>query len=182
MTEQIHPAIVKTKRWLEQVIIGLNFCPFAKKEFVNNTIKYHICPHTRIEKVLTDLAGQFEYLAAHPETETTLLICSLGFRDFDAYLELLDYANELLVDLGFEGTFQLASFHPDYVFEGEAAEDAANFTNRSPLPMLHLLREESLSKVLTLYPEPERIPDNNIALAREKGSTYFRQILQHIHD
>ena len=180
MTE-IHPAILKTKKWLEQIIIGLNFCPFAKKEFVNNTIHYHICSDVRLEKTLTAFAQQCEYLIAHPEIETSLFICSLGFRDFEQYLDLVDYANQLLEDLGHEGTFQIASFHPDYVFEGENKADASNFTNRSPLPILHILREESMSKVLRVYDQPELIPDNNIALAREKGSHYFKQILKNIH-
>ncbi len=181
MTTQVHPAVTKTKLWLEQVIIAFNFCPFAKKEFVNNSIHYQVCPHTRLEKTLADFAEQLEYLAGHSEVETSLFICSLGFRDFEAYLELLDYANELLLDMGFEGVFQIASFHPDYLFEGENIDDAANFTNRSPLPTLHLIREHSISKVLALYPEPEKIPENNIKLAREKGSHYFEQILRKIH-
>ncbi len=181
MTDNEHPAIGKTKQWLEQVIIGLNFCPFAKKEFVNNTIHYHVCPDVRLERALTDLALQFDFLAQHPEIETTLFICSLGFRDFEKYLDLLDYANELLIDSGYEGIFQIASFHPDYTFEGEEEDDASNFTNRSPLPTLHLIREQSMAKVLSVYQQPEMIPENNIALAREKGAAYFQRILKQIH-
>ncbi|MEW6991472.1 DUF1415 domain-containing protein [Colwelliaceae bacterium 6441] len=181
MTDLTHPAILKTKQWLEQVIIGLNFCPFAKKELVNNTIHYHICAQVRLEKALEEFALQCEYLTSHPEIETTLFICSLGFRDFESYLDLVDYANELLVDLGHEGVFQVASFHPDYLFEGEDSDDASHYTNRSPLPTLHLIREASMAKVLAVYDKPELIPENNIALAREKGSKYFQQILKQIH-
>jgi len=181
MTDLNHPAIVKTKQWLEQVIIGLNFCPFAKKEFVNNTIHYHICAQSRLEKTLEEFAEQCEFLSKNSEIETSLFICSLGFRDFNSYLDLVDYANELLIDLGFEGVFQIASFHPDYTFEGEASDDASNYTNRSPLPILHLIREHSMTKVLSLYDKPELIPENNIALARDKGSKYFQQILKQIH-
>ncbi|WP_206485676.1 DUF1415 domain-containing protein [Thalassotalea sp. G2M2-11] len=177
----LHPAIVKTQQWLEQVIIGLNFCPFAKKEFVNNTIHYYVCPQARLESALAEFAEQLHYLDQHPEVETTLFICSLGFREFTHYLDLVDYANELLVELGFEGVFQIASFHPDYVFEGEAPDDASNYTNRSPLPTLHLIREQSMARVLSVYPDPELIPEQNIALAREKGSRYFSQILKRIH-
>lgn len=181
MTEVQHPAIVKTQTWLEKVIIGLNFCPFAKKELVNNTIHYHICADSRLEKALTNFAEQLEFIENHPEIETTLFICSLGFRDFEQYLDLVDYANDLLIDLGYEGIFQIASFHPDYVFEGENADDASNFTNRSPLPMLHVIREESMARVLSVYDKPELIPENNIALAREKGTNFFLQILKQIH-
>jgi hypothetical protein len=181
MVAPIHPAILKTQQWLEQVIIGLNFCPFAKKEFVNNTIHYSVCSQVRLEKALEEFALQCEYLQKHPEIETTLIICSLGFRDFETYLDLVDYANDLLCDLGFEGVFQLASFHPDYVFEGEDVDDASNYTNRSPLPTLHLIREESMAKVLAVYNNPEQIPENNIALARDKTSQYFQRILKQIH-
>lgn len=181
MQDNSHPAILKTQQWLEKVIIGLNFCPFAKKEFVNNTIHYQVCSQVRLEKALEEFAQQCEYLENNPAIETTLIVYSLGFRNFDAYLDLVDYANELLFDLGFEGVFQIASFHPDYVFDGEDADDAANFTNRSPLPILHLLREESMSKVLSVYNKPEQIPENNIQLAREKGSQFFKQILKQIH-
>ncbi|MCO4798437.1 MAG: DUF1415 domain-containing protein [Colwelliaceae bacterium] len=181
MQNSSHPAISKTKQWLEQVIIGLNFCPFAKKELVNNTIQYHVCPQVRIEKALEEFAQQCEYLEKHPEVETTLFICSLGFRDFETYLDLVDYANDLLIDLGYEGIFQIASFHPDYIFEGEDVDDASNYTNRSPLPTLHLIREESMARVLAVYDKPEQIPENNIALSREKGSKFFQQILKQIH-
>jgi uncharacterized protein len=181
MHDNNHPAILKTQQWLEKVIIGLNFCPFAKKELVNNTIHYQVSSQVRLEKALEDVAQQCEYLEKNPEIETTLIIYSLGFRDFEAYLDLVDYANELLFDLGFEGTFQIASFHPDYVFEGEDVDDASNFTNRSPLPTLHLLREASMAKVLSVYNNPEQIPENNIKLAREKGSQFFKQILKQIH-
>ncbi len=181
MTDQNHPAILKTKKWLEQVIIALNFCPFAKKEFVNNTVHYHVCSQARLEKALEEFVQQCELLMANPDIETTLFICSLGFRDFDQYLDLVDYANQLLEDLGHEGVFQIASFHPDYVFEGEEKDDASNYTNRSPLPILHLLREENMSRVLRVYDQPELIPENNIERAREKGNQYFKQILKRIH-
>jgi len=175
------PDILKTKQWLDEIIIGLNFCPFAKKEFVNNTIHYQLCDVKKISSALEELALQFEKLVQQPEVETTLLIFNGGFKNFESYLELLDYANDLLIELGYEGIFQLASFHPDYYFEGEAFDAASNYTNRSPLPTLHLIREESMAKVLALYKEPELIPENNITLAEEKGANYFEQVLKRIH-
>ncbi len=178
----IHPAILKTKHWLEQVIIGLNFCPFAKKEFVNNTIDYHICAQRKLEPALTSLIERCQYLQEHDAIDTSLVIFSLGFRDFEDYLDLVDYGNQLLIDSGFEGIFQLASFHPDYCFEGEDENDAANFTNRSPLPTVHIIREASLARVLAVYKNPEAIPDNNIALARAKGKSYFTELLAGIHN
>jgi len=180
MKEQSHPAILKTQQWLEQIIIALNFCPFAKKELVNNSIHYHVCSQSKLKLALEEVAIQCVYLNDHPEVETSLVIFSSGFQRFENYLDLVDYANELLIDLGLEGVFQIASFHPDYYFEGEAFDDASNYTNRSPLPILHLLREASMEKVLRLYKEPEKIPDNNIELARKKGSEFFEQILKQI--
>jgi hypothetical protein len=108
------------------------------------------------------------------------LIFNEGFKGFESYLDLLDEANELLFTLGYEGVFQLASFHPDYYFEGEPFNAASNYTNRSPLPTLHLIREASMEKVLSVYKNPQQIPDNNIALAQEKGAHYFQNILKRI--
>lgn len=173
--------IIKTQQWLEEIIIGLNFCPFAKKEFVNNTIDYQLCEAKKIVPALENLAKQFEKLTEQPNIETTLLIFNQGFKGFENYLDLLDYANDLLVELGYEGIFQLASFHPDYYFEGEAFDSPANFTNRSPLPTLHIIREASMEKVLSVYKEPEQIPENNIALAQKKGADFFIKTLQRIH-
>lgn len=180
MTEPSHPAILQTQQWLEKIIVGLNFCPFAKKELVNESIHYYVSPQSQLKLALADFANQCHYLHEHPEIETSLVIFSEGFKLFERYLDLVDYANEFLIDLGFEGTFQIASFHPDYYFEGEAFDDASNYTNRSPLPTLHLIREASMEKVLNVYKEPEKIPDNNITLAREKGSEFFDQILKQI--
>lgn len=172
--------ISQTKDWLQNVIIDLNFCPFAKKEFANETIHFYVCEQRQIDKVLDTVIRQVEFLKNNDSIETALIILPEGFDDFEQYLDLLDFSNQLLVDSGYEGVFQIASFHPDYCFEGEDENDAANFTNRSPYPMLHLLREDSLEKVLAIYPEPENIPDNNIELARDKGADYFINILARI--
>jgi hypothetical protein len=173
--------ILKTQQWLEEIIIGLNFCPFAKKEFVNNTIHYQLCAAKKISAALEALAKQFEKLEQQPEVETTLLIFTDGFKSFESYLDLLDYANDLLIELGYEGIFQLASFHPDYYFEGEGFDAASNYTNRSPLPTIHLIREASMEKVLSVYKNPEQIPENNITLADAKGADFFKLALQRIH-
>ena len=170
--------IAETKAWLSDIIIGLNFCPFAKKEFVNDTIHYYVSNDTNFDKALETLIHQCEFLLNNLSIETGLIIFDSGFDNFDQYLDLLDFSNQLIADSGYEGIFQIASFHPEYCFEGEPADDAdsddaANFTNRSPYPMLHILREESLEKVLNTYSEPELIPEQNIAIAREKGSRYF---------
>ncbi len=170
-----------TKQWLDEIIIGLNFCPFAKKEFVNNTIRYHESKAEQVKPALHELIEQCRYLQAHDEIETTLIIYSDGFRRFERYLDLIDYANDLLIDSGFEGIFQLASMHPEYCFSGEDYDDASNFTNRSPYPVIHIIREASMARVLSVYNEPEKIPENNIVLANKKGTNFFQQVLTRIH-
>lgn len=180
--EQISVEISATKQWLDEIIIGLNFCPFAKKEFVNNTIYYHLSVCEQVKPALQELLKQCHYLQAHAEVETTLIIFSEGFRSFERYLDLVDYANELLTEQGFEGVFQLATMHPEYCFADDDFDDASNFTNRSPYPMLHIIRETSMAKVLKVYKDPESIPENNIAVAEQKGSNYFRSVLARIHN
>jgi hypothetical protein len=175
------PEIKATKAWLAQIIIGLNFCPFAKKEFVNNTIRYHLSSASQVKPSLYEFIEQCQYLVEHEEVETTLLIYTDGFRHFERYLDLVDYANELLIDSGYEGVFQLATMHPEYCFADENFNDPSNFTNRSPYPMLHIIREKSMARVLSVYNEPEKIPENNIELAKTKGSHYFEQVLSTIH-
>ncbi len=170
-----------TKQWLAEIIIGLNFCPFAKKEFVNNSICYYESKQSQVKPALHEFIEQCRYLQAHPELETTLLIYNDGFRSFERYLDLVDYANDLLVDSGFEGVFQLASMHPEYCFEGEDFDEASNYTNRSPYPIIHIIREASMARVLAVYNEPEKIPENNIALANEKGVNFFKDTLARIH-
>lgn len=172
--------ISQTRQWIEDVIVGLNFCPFAKKELINNSIHYYLSENKKIKATLEELFEQCIYLQNNPSIETSLIIFDQGFKSFEQYLELIDYANELLSDSTYEGVFQLATFHPDYYFEGAGIDDAENYTNRSPYPVIHILREESLTRVLSTYKNPENIPDNNIALAQEKGSQYFEEILKKI--
>lgn len=174
--------VLATKAWLDEIIIGLNFCPFAKKEFVNNTIHYHLSKTEQVKTALHEFVEQCRYLQNHEELETTLIIYGDGFRSFERYLDLVDFANDLLVDSGFEGIFQLASMHPEYCFDGEEYDDASNFTNRSPYPIIHLIRETSMSRVLSVYKEPEKIPKNNIKLAHNKGVGFFQKVLTRIHE
>lgn len=178
---ETQPEIEATKQWINEIIIGLNFCPFAKKEFVNNTIHYHKSETDQVKSALHEVIKQCRYLQGNDELETTLIIYAEGFRSFERYLDLVDYANDLLIDSGFEGIFQLASMHPEYCFADDDFDAATNFTNRSPYPMLHIIREKSMEKVLSIYKEPELIPEKNMTLANEKGSNYFTSVLQKIH-
>ena len=170
--------IKQTQNWIEKVVLGLNFCPFAHKEVENNRVRYAQSDALQAEAALQDLLKEIQYLEDHPETETTLLIYPLGFSDFDDYLDLLDLANALIEDQNYEGIFQVASFHPNYQFADSGPDDAANYTNRSPYPMLHLLREESLEKALENHPNPDAIPERNVKFAREKGLAYMQVLLE----
>lgn len=109
--------------------------------------------------------------------ETSLLIFPESLKDFDDYLDFLEIANALMHKQGYEGIYQLASFHPHYYFEGADENDAANYTNRSPYPMLHILREASLERALLNYPDPENIPGRNIKLTRELGLDVMQKLL-----
>jgi hypothetical protein len=173
--------VLATKEWIDEIIIALNICPFAKKEFVNNTIHYQLSKNDQVKKSLYEIVEQCRYLQEHLEIETTLIVYSDGFRSFERYLDLVDYANELIVDSGFEGIFQIASMHPEYCFDGDDYDDASNFTNRSPYPIIHIIRETSMSRVLSVYNEPEKIPENNIKLTQKKGADFFQKVLSRIH-
>lgn len=169
--------IQHTKQWIERVIVGENFCPFARKTLINEAIRYRLDSSDSLQQQLQVVIEECVYLTQHADIDTTLIIYPKQCTDFSDYLEFLDMAEQLLVDMGFEGIYQLASFHPDYCFADAEPDDATNYTNRSPYPMLHILREEMLEQVLAKYPNPESIPENNIRRAREIGVDNFRKLL-----
>jgi|GEM_PF-39947 len=169
--------IAAVKYWIEKTIIGYNFCPFAKREFDNQRIHFELVDDANPEEQLHSMVNEFKRLDNQRDIETTVIILPVGLESFFDYLDFLEIANDLLVEEGYEGTYQLASFHPDYCFGDSKQDDAANFTNRSPYPLLHILREESLELVLEKYPNPESIPERNIEIAREAGAEIFEDIL-----
>jgi hypothetical protein len=167
--------IEQTTKWIKDVVIASNFCPFAAREMKRNTIYYKVA-RTKGENPLDLFLKECSRLDSDKEIETTLLIFPDAFQNFDDYLDLVFQAEKLLKKKSYEGIYQVASFHPFYKFAGSTADDAANFTNRSPYPMLHLLREESIEKSLLRYPNPENIPENNIHFARKKGFAYMNML------
>ncbi|MCF2946560.1 DUF1415 domain-containing protein [Paraglaciecola aquimarina] len=177
-SEEDMPIIDSVKSWINKVIIGLNFCPFAKKEMQRETVHYCVCASEDIGQSLERLIEQFSFLDQHSELQTALLIFSQGFSRFDDYLDLVDYANGIIEQGGYAGVYQLATFHPDYCFDGEPEGDPANYTNRAPYPILHILRESSLEQVLQHYPNPENIPENNIKKARELGVEKLKALIK----
>ena len=168
--DDLNSSINLTRQWIDKVIIGLNFCPFAKREYERQTIRYTNYVGSDVHKALSVFLDELHYLDKHGEIETTLLIFEHGFSDFDDYLELAGMATALLEQGGYSGIYQLATFHPDYCFAGDAPDDPANFTNRSPYPTLHVLREASIERVLKTYVDPESIPKNNVIKARNLGT------------
>lgn len=167
-----------TRKWIEAVVVGCNFCPFAAKELKAGTVRYTV-QESEDWKVLQEaFLAECEWLDEHPETETSLLILTKAVRDFEDYLDLAEVAEQLLEANDYEGVYQVASFHPKYRFEDSAPGDPANYTNRSPYPMLHLLREASVEAALERYPDPDSIPERNIEFAREKGLGFMRSLRQ----
>ncbi|MBR9726874.1 DUF1415 domain-containing protein [Shewanella intestini] len=175
---QPSPWVTETENWVKSVIMKYNICPFARREIERKSIRYHAIEQTQIKQVLKAFILECLYLDEHPEVETTLVILPRGFEGFYAYLDLVDLATDLLDAQGYEGVYQLASFHPDYCFDGEPQQSASNFTNRSPYPTIHIIREASMELALAQYDEPETIPERNIAFAERKGSAFFVKLLQ----
>jgi len=171
--------IKATKYWLENTIIKFNFCPFAKREFINQTIQYYVSDKTNDEERLCQIVEQLKYLDKNDAIETTLVIFPQGLENFFDYLDFLSLAEEAIQQLGYEGTYQLASFHPQYYFEDLKQDDPANYTNRSPFPVIHILRESSIEIALGFHDDPEAIPHENVITAREMGADIFVEILRH---
>ncbi|MET2899907.1 DUF1415 domain-containing protein [Vibrio rotiferianus] len=158
ITEQVN-------QWLNDVVIGLNLCPFAAKPQRNKQIKIFVSEASQEEALLEDILLQLIELSnTEPEKlETTLVVVPNMLQDFWDYNFFIDWVEGLIKQQDWEGIFQVATFHPDYCFGGAEPEDDENLTNRSPYPVFHLIREESMEKVLKHYPDPESIPDTNIA-------------------
>lgn len=172
--------VQQTQKWVQEVVVRHNFCPFAHPVVKNDAVRYQIIAPEESESLLRILADECAYLEAHPEVATTLLVFETLAEDFYDFLDCVAEADHWIEASRFYGVFQLATFHPDYVFAGSQYSDPANFTNRSPFPMLHILREEELETALANWREPEQIPERNIRLAREKGGRHFADILQQI--
>lgn len=152
------------RSWLREFVVGLNLCPFARPLLDDSALRIAVCDATDEPALRTALLLELDLLQASPEQRiaTTLLVFPGALREFDDYLAFLEHAQDLLADAGLEGLVQLASFHPHYRFAGEPADAASHYSNRSPYPIIHLLREEMLSRVLEDCADPERIPARNI--------------------
>lgn len=168
--------IEEVKVWIEKIVIGLNLCPFASHPFRNNLIKYQLSSTSHLEAILEEVTKEFEYLLSKKkeEVETCIIILKNGFDDFEAYLELYYLAEELLIH--FENKLQLASFHPNYQFEEEDIDDKSNYSNRSPYPLIHILRTESVSHAVDNYDDVNNIPLNNKDLLNTMSNEEFDRL------
>ena len=171
--------ITATRTWLERAVIGLNLCPFAKAVHVKSQIRYAVSAAQTPEDLLADLITELRTLQAADasEIDTTLLVHPRVLGDFLDYNDFLESADAAVAGEGLEGEIQVASFHPDYQFAGTRPEDIENCSNRSPYPMLHLLREEGLARAIAGYARPDKIPERNIRTMEKLGATRMREIL-----
>lgn len=174
--------IDQTRRWVETVIVKHNLCPFAGRELERGSIRYSVCETTGLSECMTHVLNEIRILDMDNAVETSLLIYTKDFSQFDAYLNFVDIANELLHEQGYEGVYQLASFHPEYCFAESDKTAPENYTNRSPYPMLHIIREASLEQALEKYPNPEVIPENNIRITQKLGLEKMQAMLQACYD
>ncbi len=166
--------IDQTITWIRKVVIGCNFCPFAARTLQKHHVHYQVEDSTNTAFCLEALLKEIVRLDKEPTIETSFLIFSNAFQQFDDYLYITSLAEDLLIEKGYEGVYQLASFHPLYRFANSPKNDAADYTNRSIYPMLHLLRESSIENAVAHYENAEKIPECNVNFARKKGVTFMK--------
>jgi hypothetical protein len=163
--------IAATRRWLERAVIGLNLCPFAKSVYIKEQVRYVVSDATTPEALLETLMDELQHLSdSDPDkVDTTLLIHPFVLNDFEDYNEFLDVADAALEDMQLDGELQVASFHPDYQFADSDPNDIANYTNRAPYPILHLLREDSIERAVDAFPDAGEIFEKNIETMEKLG-------------
>ena len=173
-------AEAETRAWVDRAVIGLNLCPFAKAPQVKGLVRYVVSLADDPAALLADLITELERLAeSKPEQmETTLLIHPRVLGDFADYNDLLEVAEDTVAELDLEGVLQVASFHPDYQFEGTTPDDVTNATNRSPYPTLHLIREDSIDKAVAAFPDAEAIYEVNMATMEQLGAEGWAALQQ----
>ena len=170
--------IAATRHWLERAVIGLNLCPFAKAVHARQQVRFVASAAVTPEALLEELARELLLLRDTPADaiDTTLLVHPHVLWDFLDYNDFLDAADALVAQLGLDGVLQVASFHPDYRFAGSADDDITNYTNRSPYPTLHLLREDSVSRAVAAFPDPDAIVERNVATLERLGLDGWRRL------
>ncbi|MEO1258977.1 MAG: DUF1415 domain-containing protein [Bacteroidota bacterium] len=170
--------IRKSRDWVERFVIGLHLCPFAKRPYDKNQVRFEVCLASEAEQQLTDLWKEIELLAKAPKEKISnaILIFPNGLNDFGEYLDFYFLAEKLLQEQNKDDQFQLASFHPDYQFENTEKNDVTNYTNRSPFPFIHILRIEEVAEAIDNYPEVDKVPGRNKKRLTEMGVDKIKQL------
>ncbi|MBD3827188.1 MULTISPECIES: DUF1415 domain-containing protein [Stenotrophomonas] len=171
--------IAETRTWLEQIVIGLNLCPFAKAVYVKNQVRFVLSDATTPEALVEQLAEELVLLRDTPaeQIDTTLIVHPDVLTDFLDYNDFLDNADAAIEALDLQGILQVASFHPQYQFAGVAPDDVSNYTNRAPYPTLHLLREDSVERAVAAFPDPDVIVERNIETLDKLGVEGWTRLL-----
>lgn len=172
--------IARTRCWIERVVVEMNICPFARKPYEGGKVRYVVSAAEQPEDLLSEMQRELELLRETDagEIETTVLIHPHVLNDFLDYNDFLGVVDALIEDGGYAGEFQVASLHPDYQFAGTQPDAAENYTNRSPYPILHLLREAELARAIAGYARPDKIPERNIATLERIGAARMKEILE----
>jgi hypothetical protein len=171
--------IAETRKWLEQIVIGLNLCPFAKAVYVKDQVRFVLSDATTPEALVEELAEELILLRDTPaeQIDTTLIVHPDVLTDFLDYNDFLDNADAAIEALDLQGILQVASFHPQYQFAGAAPDDVSNYTNRAPYPTLHLLREDSVERAVAAFPDPDVIVERNIETLDKLGIEGWTRLL-----
>lgn len=180
MTQSDCPIAKQTLNWIRSFIIEYNLCPFAKGPVNKGALRIKVSESRKKAQALEELMLEILYLDQHPEIETSVLVFADYFKDFFAYLDFVDLAEQLIVAQDYEGVYQIATFHPEYYFDDVDPDDVTNFSNRSPYPMLHLLREDALEKAIASFGNTDVIPERNMATLRQLGLDKIKSILKEI--
>ena len=188
MTDSLSPSsdatapdpIALTRRWIERAVIGLNLCPFAKAVYVREQVRFVLSDATTPEALLEQLAEELVLLrdTDPSQIDTTLIVHPDVLTDFLDYNDFLDNADAAVEALDLHGVLQVASFHPDYQFAGAAADDISHYTNRSPYPTLHLLREDSVERAVAAFPDPDVIVERNLQTLDRLGHAGWRKLFE----
>lgn len=168
-----------TLRWLMRIVVGMDLCPFAGSALAAKSLKIEVSAATQRDDLLADILTHLDKFQKADEAElaTSLLVFSHALSDFEEYWDMAELATDLVVEVGLDNIVQIATFHPEYCFDGVDRDDISHYTNRSPYPMLHFLRESQLTRVLESYSRPEDIPKNNIRRLEAMGKTDFLKLL-----
>jgi uncharacterized protein len=180
--EKDEKAVQITKKWIDTFVLGLNLCPFARHPYKYDKIRYVVFEGEDIEALGEFMIKEMKLLEDSTPSvlETTFVIIDAGLSDFMTYLDALFAIEDLVDELDYDGVFQIASFHPDYIFENTDPNDVTNYTNRSPYPMFHILREDSVTRALDAFPEVGDIPAQNIETMEKLGLTTVKKMFDDI--